>query len=115
MTRDEVIDLLSLAAGYDRRKAGHTDIDAWHLAVGDLRLDDARLAVVGHYRETTDWLMPAHVRQRVKAIRSARLQESPMEGTPPPDAAGYAAWYAAERKRIADGTPSPRALDGSRD
>jgi hypothetical protein len=110
MTRDEVIDLLSLAAAFDRRKPDGASADAWHLAVGDLSFDDAKLAVVDHYRESSEWLMPAHVRGSVKALRLARQQDSPMLGRPPADPGEYAEWLKAERKRIADGTPAPRAI-----
>lgn len=83
MTHDEVIDLLSTAAAYDRRKVGKADVIAWHAAVKDLDYLDAQDAVVGHYSENTDWLMPAHVRRRVKAIREARLARQIL---PAPDA-----------------------------
>jgi len=114
MTTDEMIDLLTLAAGYDRRTVGEADVTAWQLAVGDLPFGDAKLAVVAHYRETTDWLMPAHVRTRVREVRAARLQESPLTGRPPADPAEYAAWLGAERRRIADGVPAPKAIGGAR-
>ncbi|MEU8151722.1 hypothetical protein [Nonomuraea sp. NPDC048901] len=83
MTPEEVIDLLTTAAAYDRRKVGEADVVAWHAAVKDLDILDAQDAVVGHYCESTDWLMPAHVRKRVKAIREARLAR---EIVPAPDA-----------------------------
>jgi hypothetical protein len=110
MTRDEVIDVLSLAAAYDRRKPAGADIDAWQLAIGDLSFGDSKLAVVAHYRESTEWLMPAHVRAYVRAVRAERMQDAPLAGRPPADAAGYGEWLRTERKRIADGTPAPRAI-----
>lgn len=86
MTDDEVIDLLTTAAAYDRRKVGDADVVAWRAAIGDLDFPDALDAVVGHYTESTEWLMPAHVRTRVKAIRSARLAKE----IPPAPPAGMA-------------------------
>lgn len=86
MTPEEVIDLLTTAAAYDRRKVGQTDVLAWHAAVKDLDYLDAQDAVIGHYTETTDWLMPAHVRKRVKDIRAARVALTPVPA-PPPDLA----------------------------
>ncbi|RSN12846.1 hypothetical protein DMB42_11755 [Nonomuraea sp. WAC 01424] len=82
MTPEEVIDLLTTAAAYDRRKVGQTDVVAWHAAVKDLDFLDAQDAVIGHYTETTDWLMPAHVRTRVKAIRAARVAFAPVPAPP---------------------------------
>ena len=36
MTTEEVIDLLTLMASYDRRTVGNADVAAWRLVVGDL-------------------------------------------------------------------------------
>jgi hypothetical protein len=83
MTPEEVIDLLTTAAAYDRRKVGEADVIAWHGAVKDLDFLDAQDAVIGHYTESTEWLMPAHVRRRVKAIRAARVALTPVPAPPP--------------------------------
>lgn len=66
MTLEETIDLLTTCAAYDRRTIGKTDAVAWHAVVGDLPFDLAQQAVFAHYGESTDWIMPAHVRTRVK-------------------------------------------------
>lgn len=73
MTLDEAVDLLTAAAMFDRRTVGKADAMAWHAVVGDLPFDDALAAVRAHYTEGTDWLMPAHVRTRVRAMRRDRL------------------------------------------
>lgn len=106
-----MIDLLTLAAAYDRRKPDNAAATAWLLAVGDLRLDDAKLAVVAHYRDSSEWLMPAHVRAYVKAIRAARVQDAPLQGRPPADPVEYGKWLGSERRRIADGSPEPEAIE----
>lgn len=72
MDKSDVVLLLAFAGTYDYRKVGDADIEAWYLAVGDLDIDDAKDAVVAHYRNTTDRLMPAHLRQGVKAIKDER-------------------------------------------
>lgn len=82
MTPEEVIDLLTTAAAYDRRTVGEADVIAWHRAVGDLDFLDAQDAVIAHYTQTTDWLMPAHVIKGVKAIRAARLALAPVPAPP---------------------------------
>lgn len=92
MTPEEVIDLLTTAAAYDRRKVGEADVLAWHAAVGDLDYLDSQNAVIGHYTESTEWLMPAHVRKRVKAIRAARVALTPVPA-PPPELADRAEAY----------------------
>ena len=41
MTIEETVDLLTVAAAYDRRTVGEGDAIAWHAAIGHLPLDDA--------------------------------------------------------------------------
>lgn len=78
MTTDEVRELLSVAAGYDSRTVGESDVDAWVLALRDLRIPNLALgecvdAVIMHYQTSTDRIMPAHILNRVRAERSAAL------------------------------------------
>jgi hypothetical protein len=63
MTRAQVALLLGLAATRDQRNVGETDVMAWHEDIGDLDFEDARAAVSQHFRESTDRIMPAHVRR----------------------------------------------------
>lgn len=113
MSTDEVIDLLTLMASYDRRKVGEADVAAWYAAVGDLAFGDSRDAVIAHYRECTDWLMPAHVRQRVGAVRQERLRiagpvEIPEELADRPIEARD--WKQRTLDAIADGQVLPRQI-----
>ena len=73
MTKNEVIDLLSLISAYDKRTAGQSEIHAFGDAAtrGRWSFDEAAEAVKGHYAEETAWLMPAHITKRIKAWRSA--------------------------------------------
>jgi hypothetical protein len=106
MTKGEVVDLLTAAAMFDRRTVGKADTEAWLAVVGDLPFDDALAAVRGHYTDSTDWLMPAHVRRRVKAMRADRLarQVIPHPGHELADQPGrYKAALAAMIRRIGDG------------
>lgn len=68
MNRAEIAQLLGLAAARDRRTVGTADVAAWFEDLGDLDFVDARTAISRHFRETTDWLMPAHIRRHVAAI-----------------------------------------------
>ena len=113
MTLEETIDLLTVAAAYDKRTAGKADAIAWHAAAGDLDFADSRAAVVAHYSEGTEWLMPAHVRRRVLAIRHRRLQDT--EIPPPPvelldNPAAYSAALHAAAVAIADGRDPVAAM-----
>lgn len=69
MNRAECAQLLTVISSYDRRTLGEADVIAWHGTLGDLRFDECRDAVVKHYAQQTDWLMPAHVRRLVLAVR----------------------------------------------
>jgi hypothetical protein len=79
MTPGEVARLLAAAAMFDYRKVEKADAQAWHLVLGDLPFDDAMEALRRHYAESTDRLMPAHVRQGVRAIRNERAGRTPSE------------------------------------
>jgi hypothetical protein len=83
MTDDEVIDLLTFMASYDRRTVGRTDVAAWRLVVSDLLFADAERAVAAHYAESRDFAMPADIRKRVKDIRAERIRRSVIEAPPP--------------------------------
>lgn len=76
MTRAEIALLLGLAAARDYRKIGETDVLAWHQDLEDLDFEDAKIAVSLHYRESTDRIMPGHVRKLVKQIRDERRREA---------------------------------------
>ena len=79
MNKAEVVLLLTLAGTYDYRKTGDADVEAWYLALDDIGLDAAKAAVVRHYRDSTDRLMPAHVRRGVRAIREEQRRHEPAE------------------------------------
>lgn len=116
MSTDEVIDLLTLMASYDRRKVGEADVAAWYAAMGDLAFSDSRDAVIAHYRDSTEWIMPAHVRRRVAATRQARLDaagptEIPQDLANRPIEARE--WLQRTRNAIADGQQPPRAIGGA--
>jgi hypothetical protein len=64
---------------YDYRTIEVADGMAWHHVIGDLDFDDAMEAVRRHYQAQTDRMMPAHVRQGVKAIREERRRMEPSE------------------------------------
>lgn len=82
MTPPEAAVLLGVCAAYDRRTIGEADAIAWSQALDDITLDEGRQAVVAHYRDHREWIMPADVRARVRRARDRRLTARPL---PPPD------------------------------
>ena len=113
MTIEEVIDLLAVAAAFDQRTIGEADAVAWHAAIGDLDFADARAAVIGHYRESRDRVMPADVFKRVKAARRDRLAREviPAPGHELTDQPGrYKAALDGILARIASGLSARKAI-----
>lgn len=115
MTPKETGKLLGIAALYDARKVDAAVVVAWHEIVGDLPFADAEAAVKAHYAESTERLMPAHVRERVRAIHADRLARNPVPDAPreiASDPAAYLRWRNEQTQRIASGEPALRALPG---
>ena len=69
MNRPEAAILLGVAAAFDQRTIGETDVTAWAEALARYDLEPCRRAVIGHYTETTDRIMPAHITRRIRAVR----------------------------------------------
>ena len=113
MTPSETAILLAMAAAFDSRTVGETDVMAWHAVLEDLPLEDCEAAVLAWYREHRERLMPSDVRHAVKAIRRDRIERD--GGTEPPDAdpddvVAYLAAFREGRRRAADGTERPRPV-----
>lgn len=129
MSPEEVRDLLKSVAARDNRRVLPETIAAWLEDLSDLDLFDAREAVHRHFRDSTDWIMPAHIRRHVKAIRAERLVNSgPLvaEGLhaldPVDTPAAYRNAMNAITRTVGDGQPPPfraintaRAITGPRD
>ncbi len=114
MNAKETARLLALCASYDRRKVGEADVLAWHRIIGDLPFGDCEDAVLGHYAETSEWIMPAHVRTRVKDARRERIKEAGGVPAPPPelldDPQAYGAALQAAATALADGRDPQAAM-----
>lgn len=74
MTPADAARILAVAAAFDRRTVGETDAKVWADALGDLDPRDCVEAVRAHYRDSTAWCMPAHVRRLVEQHRRARAE-----------------------------------------
>lgn len=96
--------LLSMASAFDNRKPDSDAAKAWSVALDDLRFEDCRLALIDHYRTSTEWLMPAMVRTAVRRMRAKRIADAP-QPTPPPGLTPLEtnAWLKDARRRIGDG------------
>lgn len=72
MNLPETARLLTMIASFNNRTIGESDVIAWQSVLPDVPLPDAEEAVRRHYAESTEWLMPAHVRRIVRDIHTER-------------------------------------------
>lgn len=133
ITKSETAQLLVLVTALDRRTTGETDVEAWHLILGDLEhvtIADCAEAVRDHYRERREFLMPAdvvtrataHARRRLGRERAAELERQRLAeeeadrlaiaGAPPVDREQLAARLKAA---TAKSRPLGRAADPRHD
>lgn len=84
MTPGDVARVLATCALYDFRTIDVSDAAAWFKVIGDLDVEDALEAVARHYADSTDRMMPAHLRRGVRALREERnrLQPHPARALP---------------------------------
>lgn len=108
--------LLTVAASFDNRKPDADAARAWSIALDGIDFDDARAAIIRHFRESTEWLMPAHVITNVKRIERERIAAAPnlYELTPPDRIANldgedfdraYLIWIKEQARRVRRGLP----------
>jgi hypothetical protein len=105
MNRTETAALLTLMAAYDRRTLGPEDVLAWQSVLADVSFNDAKDAVVEHYRTSTQWLAPAEVISGIRKIRAQRLEHADrlVPAVDPDDVAGYLAALRRDRRELASG------------
>lgn len=105
MNPSEAALVLGVAAAFDRRTVGEADALAWSAALPDVTADEARQAVVDHYRDSSDWVMPSHVRRLALAARRAARAAVPHVDPPPAladDPRTEQAWLRAYAKAFQD-------------
>jgi len=69
MDKFEVSKLLTAISTYDNRKIATETVEGWFLALGDLTYQEASEAVVMHFKLSTKWLLPGHIRYNVGMVR----------------------------------------------
>jgi hypothetical protein len=70
----ETHDLLTFVAVFDNRRFDDANVWAWQLVLADLPFTECHTAVGRHFTASTEYLMPAHIRQLVKVIRDEQRQ-----------------------------------------
>lgn len=82
MEMREAFQLLTLASARDGRTVDAAVAAVWADDLAGVTLTDAVTAAREHYRESTTWLMPAHIIGRLKAERRAALPLTMSEEAP---------------------------------
>lgn len=99
----ETAEVLAAVQIYDSRRVDEATVRAWHKIIGRFTKEDCINAVVEHYTNSTDWLMPAHITGRVKKVRARRIElvehpslnysdEYDVDGEPEPGAKQRQSW-----------------------
>ena len=76
MEEREAFQLLTLASARDGRTVSQATARVWASDLERIALVDAVQAAQLHYRESTDWLMPAHVIKNAVRVRNRREREA---------------------------------------
>lgn len=74
MNYAETTQVLAAIQIYDARHVDEATIKAWHKMLHAFTLPDCLAAVEAHFRESTEYLLPAHIIRRVKQKRARRLE-----------------------------------------
>lgn len=116
MNTTEAAQVLAKAAAFDNRQPDQAAALAWAEALDrDLPLQDALRIVGEHYRDERNWVMPADINRRWRALGKARLETAQRMGLPEPpddladDAAAWAAWKKAQIRAIKAGCDATQA------
>ena len=76
MNQTEVAKLLTVASAIDNRTVADEQVIAWHAALRHLPYDVAQEALVRHFRDSTEYLLPGHITKQAKVIRGEQEREA---------------------------------------
>lgn len=76
MNLDETNRLLTVLQQIDKRIIDDPTVIVWQELLHDLPLDDCVRAATGHYRESTEYLMPVHIVAGARAIQRERIRQA---------------------------------------
>lgn len=119
MTPADAAKILTLVSTYDNRTFNELTAAAWADALDGLERDDCVEAVRRYFQQSTEWLMPAKVRELVRPILKARREAELAQrieiesGKPDPETVAARAdairqTVAAANQLPADESPHPK-------
>ncbi len=109
MTPEETGRILGEIALCDNRKVDVPMVAQWHRMIGGLAYRDTSQAVVEYFAESTEYLKPADLIRRVKAIRERRITAAPIDA-PPAEPGPYVEQLRSTVRQLADGFRMPAAI-----
>ena len=111
MTRDDVIDVLTVIAAATRRTVGNADVDIWEPVIGSLPKELALEAVRDLIRDRPGvWIEPGHVYQRARAIRRDDMERNDI-WTPAAIESREPDHHPGDAKAAPDMAPFPKEWD----
>jgi len=76
MNKAEVAKLLTVASTIDNRKVEPETVEGWFMVLSDLDFGIALESMQLHFRESTQYLLPAHIRGNVRRVLDTREREA---------------------------------------
>lgn len=67
--------ILSFISLLDNRQVSDEAIMVWHELLKDIEFEDAKIAVTNHFKDSTDYIRPAHIIQGARIIRMERSKQ----------------------------------------
>jgi hypothetical protein len=86
VTPQETGKLLGICAAFDNRNVDDAAVFAWYSAIKDLPYSECESAVIAHYSDSREWIMPADVRTRVRRAQRDLAEHSRIHELLDPDA-----------------------------
>lgn len=117
MTRDEVRGLLKDAAAFDGRPVSEDMVEAWYGVLRPLIASQAWTAMQNHFATSDRRLMPVHIVDGVKEVRTELMRDFQDAGqtleipdADPDDVGAYLAAVKAQRVRAGNGAERKRPV-----
>lgn len=76
MNQTEIARLLTVASAVDNRTVSDEQVIVWHRALQHLPYAAAQEALIRHFRDSTEYLLPAHISAGVRRIAAEREREA---------------------------------------
>ncbi|MFI1914544.1 hypothetical protein [Nocardia sp. NPDC020380] len=76
MTRNDVVNLLTMIASFDQRTVGESDVAPWFAALCHLPYGAARDAVLVHHQTSAERIKPVHVIDLARRASNDRVERA---------------------------------------